>query len=611
MQSSTSDGTEKKSEEKDRKSLLKPFEIDGGNRLYNSQIIPSTNHIAQIDLQSHNNQEIWCSDKVTHMGSSGSSVMIIETQEHCLNSVRAEGSHQWPSLNSIPRHNEFDGYIRMMEMKGLKFELPVTSMLRATKFRPFKKKLCTPIRFGVTLMTGAHMRGFWFATVSFFLASLGWFSIAHLMVMIREDIGICDNQEDIEDDTTECICTEGCKRTIGTFKIASLISTTVMRLLLGGLLEKFGPKNVQCALLASGAIFVASASLIHDVHGLIIVGVLIGIVGASFVTIQFWMPLLFSPWILGIVSGTAAGWGSLGGGVANMLMPVLELVTKNWRTVFLIPASLMLLCSLLMFYFSQDTPMGPIIVQRDLKKKQTSLRDYLRCISDYRVCILAIQYGACFGAELIMNWELVTHFHNYFGMSLINAGWLSSGFSGMNIFAWSLGGFFSDQLYLRKGLRGRLLVQFVFLLCEAVCLMTFGYISKESRWMNAFIVLLLFAFFTQAAEASTFSIVPYVQQKNLGIVSAITAAGGNLFAAVAEAVFYKNVPDFLMPFRLHALFVLFSALLTFFIKFEIQGSLLVEPTLSRYCVGDFFAYVLEWELQFDSTYHVVGSYLSP
>jgi len=27
----------------------------------------------------------------------------------------------------------------------------------------------------------------------------------------------------------------------------------------------------------------------------------------------------------------------------------------------------------------------------------------LKCISDYRVCILATQYGAAFGAEFIMN----------------------------------------------------------------------------------------------------------------------------------------------------------------------------------------------------------------
>merc|ERR1719233_1917105 len=138
---------------------------------------------------------------------------------------------------------------------------------------------------------------------------------------------------------------------------------------------------------------------------MIFVGVFIGTIGAAFISNQFWMALMFSPEILGLVNGTAGGWGNLGGGIANMVMPQFELLTGNWRTTFLIPAALMLLCAVLMFFFSQDTPMGPIVVKRDLKKDKTSFRDYLKCISDYRVCILATQYGACFGAEITMNWE--------------------------------------------------------------------------------------------------------------------------------------------------------------------------------------------------------------
>jgi len=181
----------------------------------------------------------------------------------------------------------------------------------------------------------------------------------------------------------------------------------------------------------------------------------------------------------------------------------------------------------------------------------------------------------------------------------------------MNIFARSLGGLFSDHLYEKMGLRGRLLSQIVCLSCEAVCLLLFGYVNREQGWVRALIVMVCFSLFTQAAEATTFSIVPYVQPENLGVVSAITAAGGNLFAAVAQVVFYKYISDFLLPFKLHAIFVLCSAFLTFFIRFELQGSLLFKPRLHKYCAGGFFAYVLEWELQFDSRYHVIGSFLSP
>jgi len=37
----------------------------------------------------------------------------------------------------------------------------------------------------------------------------------------------------------------------------------------------------------------------------------------------------------------------------------------------------------------------------------------------------------------------------------------------------------------------------------------------------------------------------------------------------------------------------------------------VKPKLACYCAGSFFAYALEWELFFDSRYHVISTYLSP
>jgi len=209
-----------------------------------------------------------------------------------------------------------------------------------------------------------------------------------------------------------------------------------------------------------------------------------------------------------------------------------------------------------------------------------------------------------------MNWELATHFHDYFGMSLANAGRLSSGFGAMNLFAMSLGGSFSDKLNIRMGLRGRLLVQFILLLCEGVCLLIFGFMTNELRWERAFLVMVCMSIFIHAAEGSTFSIVPYVLPENIGIVSAITGAGGNLFAAVIQALFYKSIPDYLLPFKLHAIFVFFGAFLTFVLSFDLQGSLLFRPKLAKYCDESMFTYVLEWGLQFDSTYRVIGSYIS-
>jgi len=127
MQTSPSDKTEDTSEENGGIFLLTPFEVES-RVSSDSQIIRHSKNSATNDMQSLYNQKIQCENRVSN---SDSSLMIIETQEQGFNSVKDQG---WPTENSLTQHDAFDGYLRMMEMRGLKFELPVSSVLRATKF---------------------------------------------------------------------------------------------------------------------------------------------------------------------------------------------------------------------------------------------------------------------------------------------------------------------------------------------------------------------------------------------------------------------------------------------------------------------------------------------
>jgi len=97
-------------------------------------------------------------EESSEVKNSGASVMAKETQLRSVDSINCEVLSRIYPLHS--RQDEYIFYKRMMEMKGLRFELSVTSMLRATKFRPFQQQLCTPINCGSTLQTGPHMRGY-------------------------------------------------------------------------------------------------------------------------------------------------------------------------------------------------------------------------------------------------------------------------------------------------------------------------------------------------------------------------------------------------------------------------------------------------------------------
>lgn len=56
--------------------------------------------------------------------------------------------------------------------------------------------------------------------------------------------------------------------------------------------------------------------------------------------------------------------------------------------------------------------------------------------------------------------------------------------------------------------------------------------------------------------------VPFMNREQLAVVSALVGAGGNVGAVIAGYFFYDLIEDELLPFRVHAGYVLFWALLS-------------------------------------------------
>lgn len=139
------------------------------------------------------------------------------------------------------------------------------------------------------------------------------------------------------------------------------------------------------------------------------------------------------------------------------------------------------------------------------------------------------QYAGCFGVELTMNNAAALYFKDEFGQSTESAAAIASIFGWMNLFARGLGGWASDKASASFGMRGRIFVHLVCLLGEGV--MVFVFANSNSLGVAIF-VLTVFSLFVQAAEGTSFGIVPYIDPPSTGSISGVVGAGGNVGAVL-------------------------------------------------------------------------------
>ena len=375
-----------------------------------------------------------------------------------------------------------------------------------------------------------QMRTFHLSWFAFFLCFFGWFGIAPLMAVVREELDLSKAQ-------------------IGNIIISSVAITVFARLVIGWLCDKIGPRITYTYLLILGAFPVILIGLSDSYWSFLVFRLAIGVIGASFVITQYHTSMMFAPNVVGTANATTAGWGNLGGGVTQMVMPLIFagfvglgfVDTAAWRYAMVIPGIALMLCGILYYRYTTDYPEGNL---KDLRKtnpdfarrSKGSQGGFLSAIKDYRVWALFVIYGACFGIELTINNIAAIYYHDYFSLDLKTAGLIAGLFGLMNIFARSLGGYFGDKAGIRFGLKGRVYFLGAVLLCEGLALILF---SKMAILPLAIGSMIVFSLFVQMSEGATYSVVPFINRKAIGAVSGIVGAGGNA-GAVAAGFLFKS-----------------------------------------------------------------------
>lgn len=380
-----------------------------------------------------------------------------------------------------------------------------------------------------------QMRAFHLTWMAFLISFFAWFAIAPLMAVVREEFHLTKSQ-------------------IGNIIIASVSITIFARLLVGWICDKIGPRITYSVLLIVGAIPVIMIGFSHSYETFIIARLAIGAIGASFVITQYHTSAMFGTNVIGSANAIAAGWGNLGGGLAQIIMPLIfagfvALGFTNslaWRYSMLVPGTAMILMGFIYFKFTQDTPEGNFSdIKRNSEEGKKNLEPVkiMEILKDRRIWILFFIYGCSFGVEITIDNIAALYFKDTYGISLAAAGIIAGSFGLMNIFARALGGILSDKVNKTKGLRGRTWVLGTCLFLAGLGIVMF---SNMTGLVMAVVSLVIFALFVKMGNGATYSVVPYMNKKAIGMVSGIVGAGGNLgamlmgFVLKMEGVTYQQ-----------------------------------------------------------------------
>jgi MFS transporter, NNP family, nitrate/nitrite transporter len=140
-----------------------------------------------------------------------------------------------------------------------------------------------------------------------------------------------------------------------------------------------------------------------------------------------------------------------------------------------------------------------------------------------------------------------------------------------------MGGFFSDVADQKWGIPGRLVVQSFLLVMEGIFVIVF---SQTGTLAGAIVVLIIFSFFVQSSEGSTFGIVPYVDEPHTGSVTGVVGAGGNI-GAVCFSVAFRVMSSDKNALMILGGSAIVSSVLSVFIHIEGHERLMFNPSATN------------------------------
>ncbi|WP_439871235.1 nitrate/nitrite transporter [Pseudomonas syringae] len=356
------------------------------------------------------------------------------------------------------------------------------------------------------------------AFLYFDLSFMVWYLLGPMAVQIATDLHLTTQQR-------------------GLMVATPILAGAVLRFFMGLLADQLSPKTAGIIgqVIVIGALFTAWQLGIHSYEQILLLGLFLGMAGASFAVALPLASQWYPPQHQGKAMGIA-GAGNSGTVLAALIAPVLA-ASFGWGNVFglaLIPLVLTLIAFTLM---ARNAPE---------RSKPKSMADYLKALGDRDSWWFMFFYSVTFGGFIGLASALPGYFNDQYGLSPITAGYYTAACVFGGSLMRPLGGALADRF---GGIRTLTVMYTV----AAVGIAAVGF-NLPSSWaaLALFVAAMLGL---GAGNGAVFQLVPQRFRKEIGVMTGLIGMaggiGGFLLAAGLGAI-KQNTGDYQLGLWLFA-----------------------------------------------------------
>ncbi|MDQ0205700.1 nitrate/nitrite transporter [Alkalicoccobacillus murimartini] len=339
------------------------------------------------------------------------------------------------------------------------------------------------------LRKSGHAPSLFSAFLYFDISFMIWVLLGALGVYITNDFGLSASQ-------------------LGLIVAIPILTGSFFRIIMGVLTDRFGPKKTSI-----GGMIVTMIPLLWgwllgtSITELYLIGILLGVAGASFSASLPMASRWYPPELQGLAMGIA-GAGNSGTLLATLFGPRLAEVV-GWNGVMglaLIPLSLVLLSYTLM---AKEPPNQP---------KPKPLKEYFAVFKERDTWFFCLLYSVTFGGFVGLASFLSYFFVSQYTLSPVRAGEFVTIVVAAGSFLRPVGGLISDKI------GGAKLLYFLFI-GMTICMLT---VSMLPPLILVTVALFIGMGCLGMGNGAVFQLVPQRFQKEIGMVTGIVGAAGGI-----------------------------------------------------------------------------------